>query len=113
MKKNFSIIVLALLPLLSFAKGLGCYSWPMNMTKAWMQNAGIVEIENLNESKTKITLLASEKKGKDLYTEIYHFIFFDKQGNSYQVITKNEASREECSISDVDSYLVSKSDINY
>ena len=108
MKKFLIVTLLAVLPILSFAKGPDCHSWPMKMSEVWLQNAGIVAIENLNEPKTKITLLASEKKAKGLYTQIFHFIFYDKKGNSYEIITKNDASYEECSMSDVDVYLISK-----
>ena len=108
MKKFLLVILLAALPILSFAKGPDCYSWPMNMSEVWLKNAGIVDIKNLDESKTKITLLASEKKAKGLYTQIYHFIFYDEKGNSYEIITNSDASYEECSMSDVDVYLISK-----
>ena len=108
MKKFLLVTLLAILPILSFAKGPDCDSWPMNMSEVWLQNAGIVDIKNLDESKTKITLLASEKKAKDLYTQIYHFIFYDKKGNTYEIITNSDASYEECSMSDVDVYLISK-----
>ncbi|PIT17206.1 hypothetical protein [Snodgrassella alvi] len=107
--KNFPLIMLlAIFPNLSFAKAPDCHNWPMNMTKSWLKNANITDIYNLDESKTKITLLASEKKGKDLYTQIYHFIFYDKKGNTYEVVTKSDSSYEECSISDVNIYLISK-----
>ena len=109
MKKFLLVTLLAVLPILSFAKGPDCHSWPMNMSEVWLQNAGIVAIENLNESKTKITLLASEKKAKGLYTQIYHFIFYDSIGNSYETITNNDASYEECSMSGVDVYLIPRS----
>ena len=78
----------------------------MNMSEVWLKNAGVVDIKNLDESKTKITLLASEKKAKGLYTQIYHFIFYDEKGNTYETITKNDASYKECSMSDVDVYLI-------
>ena len=109
MKKLLLVILLAVLPILSFAKGPDCDSWPMNMSEGWLQNAGIVDVINLDESKTKITLLASEKKAKGLYTQIYHFIFYDKIGNSYEIITNNDTSYEECSMTGVDIYLISKS----
>ena len=108
MKKFLLVTLLALLPILSFAKAPYCVSWPMNMSRTWLQNAGIVDIKNLDESKTKITLLASEKKAKGLYTQIYHFIFYDTTGNTYEIITNSDASYEECSMSDVDVYLISK-----
>ena len=109
MKKFLLVTLFAVLPILSFAKGPDCHSWPMKMSEVWLQNAGIVAIENLNEPKTKITLLASEKKAKDLYTQIYHFIFYDSIGNSYETITNNDASYEECSMSGVDVYLIPRS----
>ena len=112
MKKFLLITLLAVLPILSFAKGPDCYSWPMNISEGWLKKVGIVDNINLDESKTKITLLASEKKAKGLYTQIYHFIFYDTTGNTYEIITNSDASYEECSMSGVDIYLISKSHIN-
>ena len=112
MKKLLLVTLLAILPILSFAKGPDCDSWPMNVSESWLQREGIVDIINLDESKTKSTLLASEKKAKGLYTQIYHFIFYDEKGNSYEIITKNDASYEECSMTAADVYLISKSHIN-
>ena len=112
MKKLLLVTLLAVLPILSFAKGPDCDSWPMNISEGWLQNAGIVDVINLDESKTKITLLASEKKAKGLYTQIYHFIFYDSIGNSYEIITNSDASYKECSMSDVDIYLISKRVLN-
>ena len=112
MKKFLLVTLFAVLPILSFAKGPDCHSWPMNISEGWLKNAGIVDIIDLDESKTKITLLASEKKAKGLYTQIYHFIFYDEKGNIYEIITNSDASYEECSMSDVDVYLISKNHIN-
>ncbi|WP_312044277.1 hypothetical protein [Erwinia sp.] len=115
MKVNLAIVVLAFVPLLAVAKPKApdCHSWPMNMTEGWLKNTGIVDIPDLDESKTEVTLLSSEKKEKDLYTQVYHFVFHNKNGKTYEVITKSDASSEECSMSGVNSYLISKSDINY
>ncbi|GAA3908196.1 hypothetical protein GCM10022405_36670 [Gibbsiella dentisursi] len=52
--------------------------------EAWMKNAGIVDTVNL-----------------------------DKSGGRYEVITQSDASSTECSISEVNSYLVSKSDVTH
>ncbi|WP_241609438.1 hypothetical protein [Rosenbergiella australiborealis] len=83
------------------------------MTEGWMKNSGIVDITNLDESKTEYLLLASEKKAKDLYIQVYHFKFYSKSGQSYEVITTSNSSSEECSLGGVNSYLISRSDINY
>jgi hypothetical protein len=73
--KKLNLILLGLLPIMSFAKAPDCYNWPMNMTEMWMRSAGIVDFKNLNIPKTKITLLASEKKGK-IYTHKFIILFF-------------------------------------
>ncbi|MBI0094521.1 hypothetical protein H3T96_03775 [Gilliamella sp. W8136] len=80
----------------SFAKAPDCASFPMNTAATWMQNEGILAKEDIASSKTKINLLASEKKintnkmikKKFIYTNIYNFVFYDDDGKSYQVITK-------------------------
>ncbi|PIT07257.1 hypothetical protein BGI30_10560, partial [Snodgrassella alvi] len=90
MKNLPLIILLAIFPILSFAKAPDCHNWPMSMAEAWMQNTEIVDIPSIDESKTKIKLLVLGKKKKGLYTQIYHFVFYDRKGNSYEVITKNE-----------------------
>ncbi|VTP60653.1 Uncharacterised protein [Serratia rubidaea] len=55
----------------------------------------------LDETKTESKLLAIEKHDKGEYTQIYHFVFHDKNGKEYEVITQNDASSDECSVSDV------------
>lgn len=115
MKLKLMLFTLAWAPVLAFAapKAPDCHSWPMNIAKGWLKNAGIADIYRFDETRTKVELLASEKKGKDLYTQVYSIIFYSKDGKSYHVITKSDASNEECSMGGVDSYLVEKSDKNY
>ena len=113
MKKLSLLILLILCPILYFAKGPDCHNHALNKAKEWLQSSNIVEIENLNQSKLRITLLASEQKSKGLYTQIYHFVLYDNQNKSYEVITKNEDSDKECSIGNVDSYLVAKRQVDY
>lgn len=107
------ILLFIFLPFAALAKAPECQSWPQNMAEAWMKNAGIVDITKLDETKTEVKRLASEKKGKDLYTQIYHFVFHDKDGGRYEVITQSDASDNECSMSEVNSFLVSRSDMNH
>ena len=56
MKKITTLILLGMFPIFSLAKAFDCHSWPMNMAEVWMKNAGIVNIQSLDESKTKITI---------------------------------------------------------
>lgn len=90
-----------------------CHSWPMNMAEAWLKNENIVDIPQLDQSKTEIKRLASEKKENALFTQVHYFVFHDKTGNRYAVITQSDASTDECSMSEVNTFLIEKSDINH
>ncbi len=80
--------------------------------EVWLKNQKEVDISQLDESKTKVHLLAAEKKKQGVWTEVYHFVFYDKAGKSYEIITKNDASTDECSLTGVSVYQVSKSEIS-
>ncbi len=73
-----------------------------------LKNAGITNNQKLDFTKTITTRIASEKIGKDLYRQIHHIIFTEKSGKIIKVITSNEASNEECSMSGVKVYVISK-----
>lgn len=105
-------LILALLTSLSvFAKDPDCSgveSWATVMAFVHLKNAGITDSGKLDSTKTKTTRLASERIGKDLYRQIHHIVFTENSGNTIEVITSNKASSEECSMSGVDVFVVSK-----
>ena len=78
------------------------------MAIGYLKDAGITNNDELNIEKTKTVRLASDKIGKDLYRQIHLVTFTKKSGETIQVITSNDASNEECSMSGVEVYLVSK-----
>ncbi|MBT9568593.1 MAG: hypothetical protein IV085_09880 [Thiobacillus sp.] len=73
-----------------------------------LKNAGEFDNDSLDFSKTKVTRLASEKIGKDLYRQIHLVKFVKQSGEDVLAMTVNEVSSQECSMSNVDVYLVSK-----
>ena len=83
--------------------------WPTAMAFVHLKNAGITSNNELNFDKTKTVRLASEKIGKDLYRQIHLVTFTKKSGEVIRVITNNDASNEECSMSGVEVYRVSQS----
>ena len=92
----------------ALAKSPDCASWPTNMALVHLKNAGLIDIPSVIEAQTKAVRLASEKIGKDLYQQVYDITFHTKDGKTIEVITKNQASSEECSMSGVDVYVVAK-----
>ncbi|MDW6002753.1 hypothetical protein [Vibrio mangrovi] len=110
----FLLLFLALSSFSSFARlDTTCHTWPMNMAKIWLQDKKIVNEDELNEDRTQFKLLASETMKNAQYTDVYLFSFFDKTGKEYDVITQNISSDEECSISDVNIYMVSGFKMSY
>ncbi|WP_024929978.1 hypothetical protein [Methylophilus sp. OH31] len=81
--------------------------WPTSMAFVELKNAGITTNDELDFDKTRTVRLASEKIGKDLYRQIHLVTFTQKSGETIKVITNNDASNEECSMSSVEVYIIS------
>ncbi|MCF6337146.1 MAG: hypothetical protein L3J84_04230 [Gammaproteobacteria bacterium] len=86
----------------------GVERWATNMAFVHLKNSGITSNESLDFNKTKTTRLASEKMGNNLYVQIHFIVFIEKSGKKIKVITRNMASNEECSMSDVEVFVISK-----
>jgi hypothetical protein len=82
--------------------------WASNMAFTHLKNAGLLQSETTDFVKTKVTRLASEKIGPDLYRQVHRIVFTKKSGESVVVITVNDASHQECSMSDVTVFVVSQ-----
>ena len=83
-------------------------AWPAGMAFTHLKNAGILDHDVVDIKKTHVTRLSSEKIGRNLYRQIHLVRFFKTAGEPILAITVNEASSDECSMSGVDVYLVSK-----
>lgn len=120
MGKLICQLIVAALPLTfsqwALAKNPDCThpdAWPSGMAFSQMKNAGLVDNDILDFTKTKVIRLASEKVGKDVYRQVHLVHFIKKSGEKVDAITVNEVSHQECSMSDVDVYVVSKRLGNY
>jgi hypothetical protein len=105
------IIPLVLLSCTAYAGAPDCSGverWPTKMAFVHLKNAGLTDNDRLDFAKTKTTRLASEKIGKNLYRQVHHIVFTERSGNIIEVITLNDASNEECSMSGVDVFVIKK-----
>jgi len=110
-KLLLSIILLVLTPSIGLTNDPDCRGidrWPTMMAIAKLKNAGITDNYRLDFTKTKTKRLASEKISKNIYRQIHHIRFTEKSGKIIEVITSNESSKEECSMSAVDVFVVSQ-----
>jgi hypothetical protein len=79
------------------------------MAFAQLKNAGITDNDRLDVARTKTIRLASEPLKDGLFRQVHRVTFTEKSGNTMDVITINEASHDECSMSGVDVFVVSRS----
>jgi hypothetical protein len=82
--------------------------WPTKMTFVDLKNAALVDNASVDFSRTKTVRLASEKIGKDLWHQIYHVTFTKTSGELIEAIAIHDASTEECSITGVEVFVISK-----
>ena len=83
-------------------------TWPAAMAFTYLKNANLTDADHLDFTKTKVSRLASEEIGRGMYRQI-HLVHFSRMvGGSISVITSNEVANEECSMSDVDVYVISR-----
>lgn len=92
-----------------FSSGPDCSGgWPTSMAFVLLKNAGMTDNGEVDFSKTKTVRIASERIGKDLWRQVYDVTFTEHSGRKIEAIAVHEASREECSMSGVELYVVSR-----
>ena len=82
--------------------------WPTNMTFVHMKNAGLIDNSSIDFSRTRTVRLASQKIGKDLWHQVYDVTYMKKSGDAIEAIAVHDASTEECSMTGVDVYVISR-----
>jgi len=73
-----------------------------------LKNEGITNNEKVDFSKTETVRLASEKIGKDLYHQVYLVKLREFSGRTIEAIAVHDASSEECSMTEVELFVVSQ-----
>jgi hypothetical protein len=98
-------------PVLAGAQAPNCSGtdrYPTSVAFTFMNNAGVIDRYQLDFSRTKTVRLASEQIGKDLYRQVHLVTFVQKDGRTIEAITVNDASSEECSMSEVQVFTVAR-----
>ncbi len=85
-----------------------CAHWPTTMALVQLKNDGALDPATLDQTAAKATLLAAQPAGRGVYKEIYDITYREKGGRTVEVLTASEASNEECSMSAVDVWVISK-----
>ncbi|MDM3871936.1 hypothetical protein QSV34_11320 [Porticoccus sp. W117] len=82
--------------------------WPAAMAFVHLKNEGLAKNDDIDFSLTSVKRLSSQEIEPGLFTQIHEVTFFEKNGKTITVITNNNASHEECSMSGVEVYVISK-----
>ena len=85
----------------------GVDSWVTNMSLAYLKNQGVTDSETLDFTRTNVIRLASKDIGNKLYRQVYLIEFAETSGNKIKVISMHDAGDEECSMSDVQVFVLS------
>ncbi len=102
-------VALAMLSAGAWSKDPDCTSpeaWPAGMALTHLKNAGMLDDRSIDATRTTVRVLASEPIGKNRFRQVHLVQFARKSGEPVAAITVNEVSREECSMSNVDVYVV-------
>jgi hypothetical protein len=86
----------------------GVDRYATSMAFVHLKNSGITNNDNLDFAKTETVRIASEQIDENLHRQVHLVKFTEKTGNVIEVITVNDASYEECSMSDVEVFVISK-----
>jgi hypothetical protein len=101
-------IILSTAP--AFAKDPDCggpNGWPAAMVFVAMKNANIVTNDQIDFSRTRVTRIASEKIGPDLWRQVHLVQYFRRDGSALEAIAVSDSSQEECSMGDVKTFVIS------
>ncbi len=82
--------------------------WPLNMAIAQLKNAGVTSPVLLDESKTTSVRIASEPRPHGLFHQVYRIHLAERSGKTFDLIAVADASTDECSMSDVTTYLIAR-----
>jgi hypothetical protein len=86
----------------------GREAWPASMAYVHLKNAGALTPENVDSSQTRAELVASEKIGRDRYRQVHLVRFTTKAGAQVSAVVINEASHEECSLTEAQVFMVAQ-----
>ena len=103
----FLLLSLSTLAFAASPKCDGPDNWAAMSAYAKLKNAGLVDNALIDFTKTKVKRLASEQIGKDLYRQVHRVTYTFFSGKTLEVITINDASHEECSMTGVEVFVVS------
>lgn len=82
--------------------------WATRIAYQHLKNAGITNDERIAYEKTQTKRLAVQLLKTNLWRQIQHIRFIETSGKVIEVITDSEFSNEECSMGEVQVYVINR-----
>ena len=82
--------------------------WAAGMAFTKLKDAGVITNDTVDFDHVTAKTIVSQRIGKDLWRQAFRVTFPLKSGTPVQAIVVSDASSEECSMSDAQVFLVSK-----
>jgi len=73
-----------------------------------MKNAKLLTDDQVDFDRTEVTRLASEQVKKGLWRQIHLVRYYRKDGTYLEAVAVNDASNDECSMSEVRTLVISE-----
>jgi len=111
MKMVFAVTCTLLAATTAFAKSPDCdgkENWPAAMVFVAMKNAKLVTNDQIDFNRTSVTRLASEQIKKNRWRQVHLVRYTRKDGTFIEAIAVNDASNDECSMSPVQTFIISQ-----
>jgi hypothetical protein len=111
MKAAFALAAALLATTPALAKSPDCAgkgNWTASMVFVAMKNAKLLTNDQVDFDRTEVTRLASEQVKKGLWRQIHLVRYYRKDGTYLEAVAVNDASNDECSMSEVRTLVISE-----
>ncbi len=86
----------------------GAEHWPAAITFVKLKNAGIVTNASVDFPHVQSRRLTSQRIGRDLWRQVHRVTIPLRRGGAISALAISDASSDECSMGDVQVYIISR-----
>lgn len=84
-----------------------CAQATSHFAQVWLNDAGAIDLNKVDDKKTEILLLAKKPLFKDIWEAIYHLVLHQSNGKSLSAIVVTTSYYGECPGESVKTYVIS------
>jgi hypothetical protein len=85
-----------------------CAQATSHIAQVWLTDAGLMDLNKVDDKKTEIQLLAKKPLFKDIWEMVYHLVVHQNDGKSLSAVVVTTSYYGECPGDHVKTYVISK-----